>query len=208
MDSALLENYLEDVRSSFRDYKSLAEKAFAQISHEEFFHTLDADANSIAVIIKHMSGNMLSRWTDFLTSDGEKPFRHRDGEFALTAEEAISQETLMQQWERGWACLFAALEPLTPEDLRHKVLIRGEPHTVIEALNRQLTHYAYHIGQIVLLAKHMRSENWKSLSVPKNKSAIFNQAMQAKQATGIDTSRQTMSRLAPDSSLYSEDKKS
>jgi hypothetical protein len=145
----------------------LAEKAFAQLKDEEFFLALDEEANSIGVIIKHMSGNMRSRWTDFLTSDGEKPDRNRDAEFVLADE--TSRDGLMEQWEEGWGRVFNAIGPLQPEDLGRKVFIRGEEHSVIEAINRQLTHYAYHTGQIVFLAKHIRSVDWKSLSIPRKR---------------------------------------
>ncbi|MBD0325201.1 MAG: DUF1572 family protein [Pyrinomonadaceae bacterium] len=172
MNDTFTQHYLDDAIATFRDYKELAEKAFAQTSDEEFFQALDEEANSIAVIIKHISGNMLSRWTDFLTTDGEKPSRHRDMEFVITPE--TSKADLLAEWERGWSCLFGALEPLRPEDFGTKIFIRGEKHSVVEAINRQLTHYAYHIGQIVFLAKHFRSAEWKSLSIPRNKSAEFN----------------------------------
>jgi hypothetical protein len=172
MDEPLARHYQTDALQTFRDYKRLAEKAFEQIDGEEFFLTLDEESNSIAVIIKHMAGNMISRWTDFLTSDGEKPDRHRDMEFVIT--EGTTRDDLLADWERGWACVFAAIEPLQSEDLNRKVLIRGEEHSIIEAINRQLTHYAYHTGQIIFLAKHFRSADWKSLSIPRNKSAEFN----------------------------------
>jgi hypothetical protein len=170
--SSLAKHYLEDAISTFRGYKKLAEKALGQVNDEEFFHALDEEANSIGVIIKHISGNMISRWTDFLNSDGEKPDRNRDMEFVLTAE--TSRDDLMAEWEKGWSCLFDALEVLQPEDAERKVLIRGEEHTVVQAINRQLTHYAYHTGQIVFLAKHFKSAQWKSLSIPRNRSAQFN----------------------------------
>lgn len=169
---SLTTHYLKDALQTFRDYKKLAEKALAQTKEEELFLTLDAESNSIAVIIKHMAGNMISRWTDFLTTDGEKPDRHRDMEFVITA--GTTRDELLAYWERGWACVFSALEPLRAEDFDRKVTIRGEEHSIIEAINRQLTHYAYHIGQIVFLAKHFRSEQWRSLSIPRNKSAEFN----------------------------------
>jgi hypothetical protein len=172
MNDSLAKHYLEDAISSFRAHKKLAEKAFAQVGDEEFFVALDEEANSVAVIVKHISGNMLSRWTDFLNTDGEKPDRNRDMEFVITAE--TGRDDLMRQWEQGWSCLFSALEPLQPEDVERKVLIRGKEHTVVQAINRQLTHYAYHIGQIVFLAKHFRAAEWKSLSIPRNKSGEFN----------------------------------
>jgi Protein of unknown function (DUF1572) len=172
MDNSLAKHYLEDALSNFRDYKKLAEKALEQVNDEEFFLALDEEANSVAVIVKHIVGNMLSRWTDFLTTDGEKPDRNRDMEFV--AAPGMSKDDLMNQWEKGWSCLFGAIEPLQPEDLLKTVLIRGEAHTVVNAINRQLTHYAYHIGQIVFLAKHFRSAEWKTLSIPRNRSADFN----------------------------------
>ena len=172
MKDSLAEQYLADALSTLRDYRKLAERAFEQVSDEEFFLSLDEEANSIAVIIKHMSGNMLSRWTDFLTTDGEKPDRQRDMEFVVAPETGRAE--ILKSWERGWACLFAALEPLTAEDFSRKVLIRGEEHSVMQAIMRQLTHYGYHIGQIVFLAKHFRSREWKSLSIPRNRSAEFN----------------------------------
>ncbi|HEX8144738.1 MAG TPA: DUF1572 family protein [Pyrinomonadaceae bacterium] len=181
MDISTGRNYLDDALATFRDYKRLAEKAFAQVSDEEFFVKLDEEANSIGIIIKHMAGNMISRWTDFLESDGEKPDRNRDMEFML-AEDATRDE-LLAYWERGWAQVFAAIEPLQPADLARRVYIRGKEHTVVEAINRQLTHYAYHTGQVVFLAKHLRSTEWQSLSIPRNKSAQFN-AYLAQSATG------------------------
>ena len=172
MNESLAEHYLKDALQTFRDYKKLAEKALAQIEGEEFFVTLDEESNSIAVIIKHMAGNMISRWTDFLTTDGEKPDRHRDMEFVIT--KGTTRDELLAYWERGWACVFSAVEPLRAGDFDRKVLIRGEEHSIIEAVNRQLTHYAYHIGQLIFLAKHFRSAQWQSLSIPRNKSAEFN----------------------------------
>lgn len=175
--SQIVENYLSDAVGSFRNYKKLAERAIEQVSNEEFFATIDVEANSIALIVKHIAGNLRSRWTDFLTADGEKPDRNRDTEFELIDD---SRESLMKFWENGWAILFAAIEPLTPDDFSKTITIRGEPHTVVEAINRQLTHYAYHIGQIVLLAKQFRSSEWKTLSVPKNRSAEFNKFVSEK----------------------------
>jgi hypothetical protein len=174
--SQIVENYLSDAIGSFRNYKKLAERAIEQVSDEEFFTAIDDEANSIAVVVKHIAGNLRSRWTDFLTSDGEKPDRNRDAEFELIDD---TRESLMQFWDDGWQVLFGALEPLSPEDFSKTITIRGEPHSVVEAINRQLTHYSYHIGQIVLLAKHFRSSEWKTLSVPKNRSAEFNQFVSA-----------------------------
>jgi hypothetical protein len=178
MDESLGKHYLDDALAVLRNYKRLAEGAFEQLQDEEFLVALDEESNSIGVIVKHLSGNMVSRWTDFLTTDGEKPDRNRDAEFVLTNE--VSRRALMEQWERGWRCVFDALEPLQPEDLLRKVFIRGEEHTVVKAINRQLTHYAYHTGQIVFLAKHLRSSEWKSLSIPRNKSAEFNAYLEEK----------------------------
>jgi len=172
MNQSFAQHYLSDAIASFRAYKKLAEKALDQLRDEEYFVTLDEESNSIAVIMKHIAGNMLSRWTDFLTSDGEKPDRHRDMEFVI--EPQMTKDDLLAYWEKGWACLFNALEPLTPEDFDRQVLIRGQEHTIVQAINRQLTHYAYHIGQIAFLAKHFRSSEWKSLSIPRNRSAEFN----------------------------------
>lgn len=189
MTEQIIKNYLSDAISSFRSYKEMAEKAMAQVRDEEFFVSIDAEANSIAVITKHIAGNLRSRWTDFLTSDGEKADRNRDTEFEMMDD---TRESLMQYWEAGWQTLFAAIEPLTAEDFGRFITIRGEPHTICEALNRQMTHYAYHVGQIVLLAKHFRSENWKTLSVPRGRSAEFNKFLAEKEAKGarFETARE------------------
>ena len=177
----IIANYQSDAIESFRNYKKLAERAIEQVSDEEFFAAIDAEANSIAVLVKHIAGNLRSRWTDFLTGDGEKANRNRDAEFELVGD---TRESLIGYWETSWQTLFDAIEPLTPDDLSRTVTIRGEPHTVIEAINRQLTHYAYHIGQIVLLAKHFRSTDWATLSVPRNRSAEFNRFLADKQSAG------------------------
>ena len=181
MTEQIIENYFKDALDSFRNYKKMAERAMAQVSDEEFFRALDAEANSIAVIVKHIAGNQLSRWTDFLNSDGEKETRQRDTEFEMFDE---TRESLLEFWETGWQTLFSAIEPLQAEDFSRFVTIRGEPHTIAEAINRQLTHYAYHIGQITFLAKHFRSGDWKTLSVPRNKSAEFNKFLAEKKASG------------------------
>lgn len=180
------DNYRDDAIQSFRNYKKLAERAIEQVSDEEFFAAIDEEANSIAVLVKHIAGNLRSRWTEFLTSDGEKPDRFRDTEFEMIAD---TRDSLMAAWEKGWATLFDAIEPLTEADLDTSVLIRGEPHTIVEAINRQLTHYSYHVGQIVLLAKHFRSSGWKSLSVPKKRSAEFNRYLAEKQDAGETTGK-------------------
>lgn len=174
---AIVQNYFEDAVASLKNYKKLADKAIAQLKDDEFFVTLDDEANSVAVIMKHMAGNMFSRWTDFLTSDGEKPDRNRDMEFVIGPE--TTKDDVLDYWERGWACVFAAIEPLKLEDFEKTVSIRGESHTIVMAINRQLMHYSYHIGQIVFLAKHFRSTQWNSLSIPRNKSAEFNLKMQS-----------------------------
>ena len=165
-------SYLEDSLSVFHYYKNLGEGAMGQVTDEQLFAVLDAEANSIAIIVKHMAGNMRSRWTDFLTSDGEKPDRDRDSEFVAPPDD---RQALLDVWENGWSRVFSALEPLTDVDLQASIMIRGEAHSVMQAINRQIAHYAYHVGQIVLLAKHFAHENWQSLSVPRNRSAEFNQ---------------------------------
>lgn len=164
-------SYLADSIAVFRYYRGLGERAIAQVSDEQLFIVPDAESNSIAIIVKHLAGNMRSRWTDFLTSDGEKPWRHRDSEFE---DAAPTREALLEQWNQGWACLYAALEPLTDADLTRTVTIRGEPHSVMQAINRQVAHYAYHVGQIVFLARHLANTNWTSLSVPRKQSDEFN----------------------------------
>jgi hypothetical protein len=181
MNANIIENYLTDAIASFRNYKKLADKAIAQVSDEAFFRLIDAESNSIAIIVKHIAGNQLSRWTDFLTSDGEKDFRNRDSEFITENE---TRESLLEFWERGWQCLFAAIESLTVANFAKTITIRGQSHTICEALNRQIAHYAYHIGQITFLAKHFRAADWQTLSVPKNKSADFNNYLRAKDDKG------------------------
>ena len=181
-EQTITQHYLDDTRASFRAYKKLAEKALAQLRDEEYFVTLDEESNSIAVIMKHMAGNMLSRWTDFLISDGEKPDRNRDMEFVI--EPQTSKAELLAYWEKGWACLVNALAQIHKEDFNKQVMIRGEAHSIVQAINRQMTHYAYHIGQIVFLAKHFRSSSWQSLSIPRNRSAGFNEYLKAKLESG------------------------
>jgi len=178
-------HYLEEARRQLRGHKRMGEGAMAQLRDEDFFVTLDPEANSIAILVKHLAGNMRSRFTDFLTSDGEKPDRFRDQEFELTS--ATKRAEVMKWWEEGWACVFAALDPLQPEDVMRTVTIRGEPHTVLQAINRQIAHYAQHIGQIVFLAKHFRSREWKTLSIPRGKSEEFKQhkAMSGKFERGV-----------------------
>ncbi len=164
-------HYLEEARRQLRGHKHMGEAALAQLRDEDFFVTLDPEANSIAVLVKHLAGNMRSRFTDFLTSDGEKPDRFRDREFEMTP--ATTRAEVMTWWESGWACVFQAIDPLKAEDVMRTITIRGEAHTVLQAINRQIAHYAAHIGQIVLLAKHARSVEWKTLSIPRGKSEEF-----------------------------------
>jgi hypothetical protein len=173
-------SYIEDSLSLFRYYKNLAERAMEQVTDEQLLTALDPEMNSIAVTVKHMAGNMRSRWTDFLTSDGEKQDRNRDSEFE---EPPSRREDLLKIWEDGWRCVFSALEPLSDADMERTVAIRGEAHSVMQAVNRQLAHYAYHCGQIVLLAKHFNCDNWKSLSVPRGKSVEFSRRVTAGEAS-------------------------
>ena len=177
MTDSLAEHYLKDAVRVLRGQKKLADGAAAQVSDEEFFRAIDAESNSIALIMKHMAGNMRSRWTDFLTSDGEKPDRRRDTEFVVEGEDRAA---ILERWEAGWRTVFDTLESLKPEDVSRTVIIRGEPHTVVEAVNRQLTHYGYHAGQIVFLAKHLRAKDWKTLSVARGASEAFNEGMSKK----------------------------
>ena len=173
-------SYLEDSLSLFRYYKKLGDRAMEQLTDEQLFATLDPEMNSVAVIVKHLAGNMLSRWSDFLTSDGEKPGRDRDAEFR---DPPPTREALLNCWESGWDAVFTALGPLSDTDLNRTITIRSEPHSVMQAINRQLAHYAYHCGQIVFLAKHFRSNEWKSLSVPRGQSNSFNRRVLKGQAS-------------------------
>jgi hypothetical protein len=173
-------SHIEDSIEVFRYYKRLAERAMAQVTDEQLFTVLDCEANSIAIIVKHVAGNMRSRWTDFLTTDGEKPTRNRDSEFV---DPPATREALLGEWEHGWATMLGALEPLTDADLGRRITIRGEAHSVIQAINRQLAHYPYHVGQIVLLAKHFACDHWESLSVPRNQSGEFNRRVSAGEAS-------------------------
>lgn len=171
MSEQILKDHLEDTIEAFRSYKKLAEKALDQISDEEFFRQIDEESNSVAAVAKHIGGNLRSRWTDFLTTDGEKPDRNRDTEFVA---EGDSRASITELWDRGWNALVETLESLTVEDLGKIIQIRGEDYTVLKAMNRALAHTASHIGQIVFLAKHYRSAEWQTLSVPRNKSGEFN----------------------------------
>jgi hypothetical protein len=166
-----MESYLTSIKKRFQDYKSMGERVFAQLDNEQLFWQFNEESNSIAIIVQHLSGNMLSRWTDFLTSDGEKTWRNRDAEFESDIK---TRAELLNSWNTGWECLLKALNSLQEEDLQKEVLIRNEPHEVIDAINRQLAHYPYHIGQIVFIGKMVAGTNWKSLSIPKGQSDSFN----------------------------------
>jgi hypothetical protein len=176
----LTTSYPKDSLTLFHYYKKLAERAMEQVSDEQLSAVLDSEMNSIAIIVKHMAGNMRSRWTDFLISDGEKADRNRDSEFEKPAP---SRADLMNLWENGWNCVFTALEPLSDSDMDRTVTIRGKAHSVMQAVNRQIAHYAYHCGQIVFLAKHLQAKQWKSLSVPRGKSEVFNQKVAARESS-------------------------
>jgi hypothetical protein len=171
MNDDLAAHYLEEARRQMRGHKRMGEGAMTQLRDEDFFATLDPESNSVAILVKHLVGNMRSRFTDFLTSDGEKPDRFRDTEFELTP--TTTRADVMKWWEEGWACVFRAIDGLAPEDAMRTVTIRDEPHTVLQAINRQIAHYAAHIGQIVFLAKHLRSSEWKTLTIPRGKSEEF-----------------------------------
>jgi len=173
-------SYIADSLAVFRYYKRLAERALEQVGDPGLFAGLGPQTNSIAIVVKHISGNMRSRWTSFLTTDGEKPSRNRDTEFEAPPQ---TRAELLALWEQGWACLFSALEPLTDADLNRTVYIRGEAHSVMQAINRQVAHYQYHIGQIVLLARHFAGDNWQSLTIPRKGSAEFNRKVAAGQAS-------------------------
>jgi len=188
MPHQLSTSYLQDSIGLFRYYKKLGDRAMAQCPDDALFVTLDAESNSIAIIVKHLAGNMRSRWQDFLTTDGEKPDRHRDTEFETPP---ATRTELMGMWERGWKYVFDALEPLTEADLTRTVTIRTEPHSVMQAINRQVAHYAHHVGQILFLAKHLtfaKTGKWESLSVPRGKSADMN----AKVAAGKLSAQETL----------------
>jgi hypothetical protein len=167
----LAAHYLEEIKRQFRGHKRTGEAAMAQLEDMDFFVTLDPESNSVAALVKHIAGNARSRFTDFLTSDGEKPDRFRDGEFEVSAK--TTREEVLRWWEQAWSHVFSALDLLQPEDVQRAVTIRQEPHTVMQALNRALAHYAQHIGQIVFLAKHLRSSQWQTLSIPRGKSEDY-----------------------------------
>ena len=167
----LATHYLEEIKRQFRGHKRMGEAAMAQLEDKDFFVALDPGSNSIGALVKHIAGNARSRFTDFLTSDGEKPDRFRDHEFEVSAK--TTRAEVLAWWEQGWAHVFSAVDALKPEDVQRTVTIRQEPHTVLQALNRALTHYAQHIGQVVFLAKHLRSSQWQTLSIPRGKSEQF-----------------------------------
>jgi hypothetical protein len=166
-----MESYLTSIRKQFEYYKMLGEKAMSQVPDEQLFYQPNEESNSIAILVNHLAGNMLSRFTDFLTTDGEKEWRNRDEEFLNPFQD---RKQLMAQWSKGWTCLFNALDQLTPGDLEKIIYIRNDGHTVTEALNRQLAHYPYHIGQMVFIAKMLKNEEWQSLSIARNKSTDYN----------------------------------
>ncbi len=163
--------YLEEIKRQFRGHHRMGEKALAQLEEHQFFIAIDPESNSIAALVKHVAGNARSRFTDFLTTDGEKPDRFRDQEFEISA--TTTREEVMRWWEQAWSYVFAAIDELKPEDIMRTVTIRQEPHTVLQALNRALAHYAQHTGQIVFLAKHLRSTKWQTLSIPRGRSEDF-----------------------------------
>ena len=173
-------SYIAEALASLRQIKRQAEGAMAQVTEEQLTATLDGEMNSISTIVKHMAGNMRSRWTDFLTTDGEKPDRNRDSEFAAPP---ATREVLLEMWEQGWARVFEAIQPLSDLDLGRTVTIRGERHSVMQAINRQIAHYASHTGQIILLAKHFKGDQWQSLSIPRNRSVEFNAKVAAGEAS-------------------------
>jgi len=168
------EGYLQSVKKQFSYYKALAEKTFAQLTEEQLFWQYNEESNSIAIIAKHLAGNMLSRWTDIFTTDGEKEWRDRDAEFE---NDFHTKDELIEFWEKGWNVFQTTLESLTVEDLEKIIYIRNQGHTVLEAINRQLAHYPYHVGQIVFIGKMICNQSWESLSIPRNTSANYNQNM-------------------------------
>ncbi len=166
------DNYLESTINQFNYYKSLAEQTFAQLTDQQLFWQFNEESNSIASIVKHLSGNMISRWTDFLTTDGEKEWRNRDSEFENDKED---RDELLEKWNKGWFCLFNAINSLSENDLTKEIFIRNQGHTVLEAINRQLAHYPYHVGQIVFIGKMLCNEKWTSLSISKGNSMVYNE---------------------------------
>jgi hypothetical protein len=179
----LATHYLEEMKRQFRGHKRMGEAAMAQLEDKDFFAALDPESNSVATLVKHIAGNARSRFTDFLTSDGEKPDRFRDQEFEVSAK--TTREEVLCWWEQAWQDVFSVLDSLAPEDVQRTVTIRSEPHTVMQALNRALAHYAQHIGQIVFLAKHLRSEQWRTLSIPRGKSEDYKTASPKTHSRGM-----------------------
>ena len=177
--------YLESAKKEFGYYKLLGEKTFSQLTDEQLFIEANSESNSIATIVKHLRGNMLSRWTDFLTTDGEKEWRKRDEEFE---NDISTREELLQKWQEGWSCLFKALDSISDDDLSRVIYIRNQGHTILEAINRQLSHYPYHIGQIVFIGKILSDKNWNSLSIPKGGSKEYNRDKFSKPKTNINHS--------------------
>ena len=175
--------YLESAKKEFGYYKLLGEKTFSQLTDEQLFIEANCKSNSIATIVKHLRGNMLSRWTDFLTTDGEKEWRKRDEEFE---NDISTREELLQEWQEGWSCLFKALDSISDDDLSKVIYIRNQGHTILEAINRQLSHYPYHIGQIVFIGKMLSDKNWDSLSIPKGGSKEYNQDKFSKPKTNTN----------------------
>jgi hypothetical protein len=178
----LATHYLEEMKRQFRGHKRMGEAAMAQLEEKDFFVAIDPESNSVAALVKHIAGNARSRFSDFLSSDGEKPDRFRDQEFEVSAK--TTREEILHWWEQAWAHVFSALDSLQPEDVQRIVTIRQEPHTVMQALNRSLAHYAQHIGQIVFLAKHLRSSQWQTLSIPRGKSENYKTASPKSHAQG------------------------
>ena len=166
-----MESYLQSAIKQFKYYKSLGDKTFERLTFEELQHEFSNDSNSISIVVKHIVGNMLSRWTNFLTEDGEKEWRQRDDEFV---DSYTTKEELIEAWDKGWSCLFEAIDPLVENDLERVIYIRNQGHTVVEAMNRQLCHYAYHVGQIVVLGKLLKGEQWQTLSIAKGQSKVYN----------------------------------
>ena len=177
--------YLESAKKEFGYYKLLGEKTFSQLTDEQLFIEANSESNSIATIVKHLRGNMLSRWTDFLTTDGEKEWRKRDEEFE---NDISTREELLQKWQEGWSCLFKAHDSISDDDLSRVIYIRNQGHTILEAINRQLSHYPYHIGQIVFIGKMLSDKNWNSLSIPKGGSKEYNRDKFSKPKTNINHS--------------------
>jgi uncharacterized protein DUF1572 len=189
---SIYKDYLDSVKKQFLYYKTLGEKAMAQVEPQKLFIAINEDSNSIAAIVSHLRGNMLSRWTDFLATDGEKPWRNRDAEFE---NKTGTKEAVMQAWNEGWGCFLTTLNSLEEEDLEKIIYIRNEGHTVMEAINRQLAHYPYHVGQIIFAAKALKEDSWQSLSIPKNKSGDYNADKFSKEKTRKNFTDDELDRL-------------